>query len=52
MRKQTTTFTFPYPLRHKVVRDLKIVTEDVGELLVEGKGYFDPAASPLDIFDR
>jgi hypothetical protein len=45
-------FTFHYPLKHKVVRDLKIVTEHVGDLLVEGVGYFDPSASVLDIFDR
>ena len=45
-------FTFHYPLRHKVVRDLKIVTEHVGDLVVEGTGYFDPSASVLDIFER
>jgi hypothetical protein len=45
-------FTFHYPLKHKVVRDLKIVTEHVGDLVVEGVGYFDPLASVLDIFDR
>lgn len=45
-------FTFHYPLKNKVVRDLKIVTEHVGELVVEGVGYFDPSASVLDIFDR
>ncbi|HEY0433348.1 MAG TPA: hypothetical protein VGC95_05720, partial [Chitinophagaceae bacterium] len=35
-----------------VVRDLKIVTEHVGDLVVEGIGYFNPSASVLDIFDR
>lgn len=45
-------FTFHYPLKHKVVRDLKIVTEHVGDMVVEGMGYFDPSASVLDIFDR
>ena len=45
-------FTFHYPLKHKVVRDLRIVTEHVGDLEVEGVGYFDPSASVLDIFDR
>jgi len=45
-------FTFQYPLNHKVVRDLKIVTEHVGDLVVEGIGYFDPSASVLDIFER
>ncbi len=52
MRKTTTSFTFQYPLRHKLVRDLRIVTEHVGDLEVEGIGYFDPSASVLDIFDR
>lgn len=52
MRHTTKEFRFPYPLRHKVVRDLKIVTEHVGNLEVEGRGYFDPSASSLDIFDR
>ena len=35
-----------------MVRDLKIVTEHVGDLQVEGVGYFDPSASPIDVFDR
>jgi hypothetical protein len=52
MRKTRKNFTFHYPLRQKVVRDLKMVTEEVGELLVEGMGYVDPVASRLDIFDR
>lgn len=50
--KSSKTFSFHYPLRHKVVRDLRIVTEHVGDLEVEGTGYFDPSASLLDIFDR
>ena len=52
MRKTGKEFIFHYPLKHKVVRDLKIVTEHVGELVIEGTGYFDPSASVLDIFDR
>jgi hypothetical protein len=52
MRKIQKDFSFHYPLRQKVVRNLKIVTEEVGELVVEGTGYFDPSASVLDIFDR
>ena len=46
------SFTFHYPLKHKIVRDLKIVTEHVGDLVIEGVGYFDPSASPIDVFDR
>lgn len=52
MGKRAKTFTFQYPLRHKVVRDLKIVTQHVGDLLVEGTGYIDPSVSTLDLFDR
>ena len=52
MRKTSKEFTFHFPLKHKVVRDLKIVTEHVGDLVVEGIGYFNPSASVLDIFDR
>lgn len=52
MRNTTRDFSFHYPLKQKVVRDLKIITEHVGDLEVEGVGYFDPSASTLDIFDR
>lgn len=52
VRKQQISFQFPYPLKYKVVRDLKIVTEQVGDLQVEAIGYFNPSASPIDVFDR
>jgi hypothetical protein len=52
MRNTKKDFKFHYPLKQKVVRDLKIVTEHVGDLEIEGVGYFDPSASQLDIFDR
>ena len=52
MKNTTRDFRFYFPLKHKVVRDLKIVTEYVGDLAVEGVGYFNPTASRLDIFDR
>ena len=52
MRKTSKEFRFHYPLRQKVVRDLRIVTEHVGELEIEGIGYYDPTASILDLFDR
>ena len=52
MRKTKQEFRFTYPLKHKVVRDLKIVTEHIGDLIVEGIGYFNPSASPIDVFDR
>lgn len=52
MSKQQQEFIFHYPLRHKVVRDLKIVTEQVGILVVEGTGRFDRKAPALDIHER
>ena len=52
MKNTTQDFRFYFPLKHKVVRDLKIVTEYIGDLSVEGVGYFNPSASRLDIFDR
>jgi hypothetical protein len=52
VRKQTMPFQFYYPLKYKVVRDLKIVTEHVGDLVVDAVGYFNPTASPIDVFDR
>lgn len=52
MRNTTNDFRFSFPLKHKVVRDLTIVTEYVGDLQVEGVGYFNPSASRLDLFDR
>lgn len=45
-------FSFYFPLKHKVVRDLKIVTEHVGDLMIEGTGIFNSSASPIDVFDR
>ena len=52
MRKTKKEFRFIYSLKHKVVKDLKIVTEHIGDLVVEGVGYFNPLASPIDVFDR
>ena len=52
MRNTKKEFRFYYPLKHKIVRDLRIVTEHIGDLEIEGVGYFDPSASMLDIFDR
>jgi hypothetical protein len=50
--KHTKRFQFIYPLKHKVVKDLKIVTEHVGDLIIEGSGYFNPNTNPLDVDDR
>jgi hypothetical protein len=46
-RKVSRDFLFHYPLKHKVVRDLKIVTEHVGDLVIEGLGYYDSSANIL-----
>lgn len=43
-------FTTNYPLKHKVVRDLRIVTEHVGDLQIDGTLYQDPNESSF--FDR
>ena len=40
-------FVFHYPLKHKIIRDLKLVTEYAGELEVAGFGYFDPSIQLL-----
>lgn len=50
--RQRKEFIFHYPLRQKLVRNLQLVTELVGELEIEGVGYFHPSASVLDIFER
>lgn len=50
MKKQE--FEFHYPLKHKVVRDLKITTEHVGDLIVTGTAYFNPSAPQIDTYDR
>ena len=50
-RRITKEFTFQYPLSHKVVRNCRLVTEQVGNLSVEGIGYFNPSSSPFDAED-
>ena len=52
MRKIKQEFSFTYPLTQKKVRNLKIVTDHVGDLEVQGVGYIDASASVLDIFER
>lgn len=52
INKTSINFHFSYPLKHKVVRDLKIVTEYVGDLHIEAVGYFNARASRLDVYDR
>lgn len=39
MSKLSKNFEFAFPLTHKVVRDLRLVTEHVGNLIVSGVAY-------------
>ena len=45
-------FSHTYPLRRKMVRDLKVVFQPVGDLDVEALGQVLTAAPSLDIFDQ
>jgi hypothetical protein len=52
MKKIRKEFTFNFPLKHNVVRNLKVVTETICLLEVECVGYYDPTVSKLNIHDR
>lgn len=52
MRQATKSFEFSFPLNHKVVRNLKIVNEHIGDLQVEGSVSFNPAVSILSHLDE
>lgn len=45
-------FQITYPLTQKVVRDLKIVTEHLGDLIIEGTAYCDTNYSKIEVDDR
>lgn len=47
MSKISRPFEFNYPLSQKVVRNLKIVVEHVGDLTISGMAYMDPRESVL-----
>lgn len=47
MKKVKKEFSFRFPLNHKIVRNLRIVNEHVGDLQVEGFVSFDPSVSLL-----
>lgn len=47
MKKLSKRFEFQFPLTHKIVRNLRIVNEHVGNLAVEGVVCFDPSVSVL-----
>ncbi len=51
MRLISMNFTFSYPLKHKIVRDLRIVTVHIGDLVVEGQGHMTSNACSLSAAD-
>jgi hypothetical protein len=52
MSKITKNFEITYPLKHKIVRDLRIITETVGYLVVSGVAYCDTNVPKTDIDER
>lgn len=49
--KITRNFDFLLPLTHKVVRDLRIVNEHVGDLHVFAQAVIRPGNSPDDMYE-
>jgi len=47
-RRIEKTFAYSFPLTQKVVRNCQLVTEHIGDLMIEGVGYYDPTVSRLD----
>src|SRR5687768_16460579 len=52
MKKIKKEVSFTYTLKHNVVSNLKIVTEQIGDLTCECVGTFNPTTSPLNIYER
>ena len=52
MRQATKNFDFQFPLNHKIVRNLKIVNEHIGDLKVEGSASLNPSVSILRHLDE
>jgi hypothetical protein len=52
MRRLEKTFDFQFPLQHKIVRNLKIVNEHIGDLQVEGSASINPSVSILSHLDE
>lgn len=50
--KRQKQITVEFPLKRKVVRDCKIVTEQLGVLKIKGVAYFNPTESVLNIDGR
>jgi hypothetical protein len=49
--KQVRRFWFRYPLYRRQVLNLKLVSEHIGDLEIEGVGYIKPGINSLDIKD-
>ena len=47
MKKLQKEFGFSFPLSHKIVRNLRIVKEHIGDLEVEGSVSFNPSVGRL-----
>lgn len=47
MKPAATPFDFSFPLNHKIVRNLKIVNEHIGDLHVEGSALSNASVSVL-----
>lgn len=52
MKKATQNFDFQFPLNHKIVRNLKIVNEHIGDLQIEGSAAVNPSVSVLSHLDE
>jgi hypothetical protein len=52
MRRLAKNFDFSFPLQHKIVRNLKIVNEHVGDLQIEGSASVNPSVSILSHLDE
>ena len=52
MRQATKNFDFQFPLNHKIVRNLKIVNEHIGNLQVEGSASLNASVSVLSHLDE
>jgi len=52
MRQATKNFDFQFPLNHKIVRNLKIVNEHIGDLQVEGSASLNASVSVLSHLDE
>lgn len=52
MRQAIKNFDFHFPLNHKIVRNLKIVNEHVGDLQVEGSASLNASVSVLSHLDE